>query len=97
MNEIERKGLLRRLWEKRDDIIIASLLFLSLLIISSAAIKGLLELTQKKVEPYEEWICDEYAYQGDYWVSCKKYVCVKLRGVKYCKYLEEELKMRRMG
>ena len=52
---------------------------------------------KQKIEPYYDWICSrEYAYEGTYWITCKKYICFDMYGKKYCKYLNDELKLELM-
>ena len=46
------------------------------------------------LEPTYKWKCSKpYIYQGNYWITCEKYVCFKVENKNFCKYLGDKLKL----
>ena len=46
------------------------------------------------LEPTYKWKCTKpYIYQGNYWITCEKLVCMKIDDKDFCKSLGDKLKL----
>jgi len=46
------------------------------------------------LKPTYKWKCTEpYIYQGNYWITCEKYVCFEIKNKNFCKSLGDKLKL----
>ena len=46
------------------------------------------------LEPTYKWKCTKpYIYQGNYWITCEKLVCIRIDDKDFCKALGDKLKL----